>query len=154
MAAQKTNTKRALDLATEKGSSASLTVLSIQDLGLNLSKRELRVTVSLRCNWPMDDIPFTCLRGKVFTVDRSMICKWGSFVTHCHNELRDLEVELLSKVWSNVETEPVLQDISGEQLSRGSNKAHEMRDCTCVRRIVFLLWRQHLLSNWNFLLVQ
>ena len=30
MAAQKTNTKRALDLATEKGSSASLTVLSIR----------------------------------------------------------------------------------------------------------------------------
>ena len=33
----------------------------------------------------------------------------------------------MRKVWSNVETWPVLQDISGEQLSRGSNKAHEMR---------------------------
>lgn len=75
MAAQNTNTKRVLDLATEKGSSASLTVLSIQDLGLNLNKKEFRVTVSLRYNWPMDDIPFTCLTGKVFTVDRSMICK-------------------------------------------------------------------------------
>ena len=75
MAAQNTNTKRALDLATEKGSSASLTVLSIHDLGLNLNKKEFLVTVSLRYNWPMGDIPFTCVIGKVFTVDRSIICK-------------------------------------------------------------------------------
>jgi len=45
MAPQKT--KRALDLATEKGSSAWLTVLPIQDLGLNLNKRGFRNAVKL-----------------------------------------------------------------------------------------------------------
>ena len=40
MAPQKT--KRALDLAAKKGSSAWLTVLPLQDLGFNLNKREFR----------------------------------------------------------------------------------------------------------------
>ena len=44
-----------------------------------------------------------------------------------HNELRDIEAELLNMVCSDVQTEPVLQDITGEQLSRGTNKAPEAR---------------------------
>ena len=42
-------TQRALDLAAEKGSSAWLTVLPLQDLGFNLNKREFRDAVKLRC---------------------------------------------------------------------------------------------------------
>ena len=72
-------------------------------------------------------IPSTFARGEVFTVDHSMICKLGGFVIQRHHELRDLEAELLSTVCSDVETEPVLLDISGEQLSRGSNKAQDAR---------------------------
>ena len=120
-------TKRALNLAAEKGSSAWLTVLPLKDLGFNLNKREFRDAVKLRYDWPIDDIPSTCACGEVFTVDHSMICKLGGFVIQRHNELRDLEAELLSTVCSDVETEPVLLDISGEQLSRGSNKAQDAR---------------------------
>ena len=56
-----------------------------------------------------------------------MICKLGGFVTQLFNELSDLEAELLRTICSDVETEPVLQDISGEQLSRGSDKAQDAR---------------------------
>jgi len=45
-----------------------------------------------------------------------MICKRVGFVTQRHNELRDLEAELLNMVCTDVEIEPVLQAISGEQL--------------------------------------
>ena len=38
-------TPRALDLVTEKGSSAWLTMLPLQDLGFNLNKREFRDAV-------------------------------------------------------------------------------------------------------------
>ena len=41
-------TKRALNLAAEKGSSAWLTVLSLKDLGFNLNKRQFRDDVKLR----------------------------------------------------------------------------------------------------------
>ena len=36
---------------------------------------------------------------------------------HKDNEVRDLEAELLSMVCNDVATEPVLQDISGEQFN-------------------------------------
>ena len=42
-------------------------------------------------------------------------------------ELRDLEAELLNMVCTDVEIEPVLQDISGGQLGRGSNRAPDAR---------------------------
>ena len=120
-------TQQALDLATEKGSSAWLTVLPLQDLGFNLNKREFRDAVKLRYDWPVEDIPSTCACGGAFTVDHSMICKLGGFITQRHSELRDLEAEFLSMVCSDVEIEPVLQDISGEHLNRGSNKAQDAR---------------------------
>ena len=120
-------TQRALDVATKKGSSALLTVLPFQDLGFNLNKREFRDAVKLRYDWPVEDIPSTCACGEAFTVDHSMICKLGGFITQRHNELRDLEAEFLSMVCSDVEIEPVLQNISGEYLNRGSNKAQDAR---------------------------
>ena len=49
------------------------------------------------------------------------------FVTQRHNELRDLEADLLSMVCYDIEIEPILQDISGEQLGRGSNRAPDAR---------------------------
>ena len=71
---------------------------------------------ALRYDWPVEDIPSTCACGKVFTIDHSMICQLGGFITQRHNELRDLEAEFLSMVCSDAEIEPVLQDISAEHL--------------------------------------
>ena len=106
--------QRALDLAAEKGSSVWLTVLPLREMGFNLNKREFRDAIKLRYDWPVDDISSTCVCGDIFPVDHAMICKRGGFITQRHNELRDLEADLLSMVCSDVEIEPVLQDISGE----------------------------------------
>ena len=100
-------TQRALDLATEKGSSAWLAVLPLQDLDFYLNKREFRDAVKLRYYWPVEDILSTCACGEAFTVDHSMICKLGGFISQRHNELRDLKAEFLSMVCSDVEIEPV-----------------------------------------------
>ena len=56
-----------------------------------------------------------------------MICKGGVFVIRRHNELRDLEADLLSIVCNNVEVEPVLQGITEEQPMRGSHRAQDAR---------------------------
>ena len=98
--------QRALDLAVEKGSSVWLTVLFLREMGFNLNKREFRDAIKLRYDWPVDDIPSTCVCGDAFTVDHAMICKRGGFVTQRHNELRDLEAELLNMVCTDVEIEP------------------------------------------------
>ena len=55
------------------------------------------------------------------------VCKLGGFITQRHNQQRDLETEFLSMVCSDVEIEPVLQDISGERFNRRSNKAQDAR---------------------------
>ena len=52
-----------------------------------------------------------------------MVCGHGGFIIQSHNELRDLEAEMLKMVCNDVEVEPVLQEITGEVLTRGTNKA-------------------------------
>ena len=56
-----------------------------------------------------------------------MICKGGVFVILRHNELRDLEADLLSMVCNDVEVEPVLQGITEKQPMRGSNSAQDAK---------------------------
>ena len=120
--------RRALDLATEKGSSMWLTSLPLKEMGFNLNKREFRDGLGLRYEWPIADISSTWLCGEPFTIDHAMICMRGGFVIQTHNKLRDLEpAELLNMVCKDVAIEPVLQDVEGEQLTRGTNKAQDVR---------------------------
>ena len=121
------NITRSLDLAGEKGSSVWLTVLPLREMGYNLNKGEFRDAIKLRYDWPIYENSTTSICGDRFTVDHAMICKRGGFITQRHNELRDLEAELLDMVCNDVTIEPVLQDITGEELGRGSNTAPDAR---------------------------
>ena len=56
-------------------------------------------------------------------MDHAVIFKRGGFVIQRHNELRDLETNLLRMVCNGVETEPVLQNITGEELNRRAKTA-------------------------------
>ena len=56
-----------------------------------------------------------------------MICRRGELIIQRHNELRDLEVELLSSICNDVAVEPVLQKVTGEILNDGANKAPDAR---------------------------
>ena len=51
-----------------------------------------------------------------------MVCRHGGLIIQRHNEIRDLRV-----VCTDVKTEPVLQEITGEELNRGANKAPDAR---------------------------
>ena len=73
-------------------------------------------------DWLITNIPSTCLCGEPFTIDHAMICITDGFVIQRPNKLRDLEAELLNMICKDVVTEPVLQDVDGEQLTRGLNK--------------------------------
>ena len=56
-----------------------------------------------------------------------MICQRGGLVIQRHNEIRDLQDELLDMVWYDVEIEPSLQVLTGEELNRGANTAPDAR---------------------------
>ena len=68
-----------------------------------------------------------CVCGVRFTVDHAMICTRGGFIIQRHNELRDLEAELLKMVCYDVEVKPGLQPVTGEELNRGANQSHDAR---------------------------
>ena len=106
-------TLRAVDLATQKGAPSWLTVLPIRDMNFDLNKSKFRDALKLRYDWDIPDMPSVSICGDHFRVDHAMICKRGGFVIQRHNELRDLESEMLRMVCNGVETEPVLQDITG-----------------------------------------
>ena len=71
---------RSLDLAGEKGPSIWLSVVPMKEIGFNLNKREFRDAIKLPYDWPIDDIPRTCVCSEAFSVDHAMICKRGGFV--------------------------------------------------------------------------
>ena len=68
-----------------------------------------------------------CVCGDQFNVDHAKVCRRGGFIIQRHNELCDLEAEMLSMVCNDVEIEPVLQEITGETLNRGANRAPDAR---------------------------
>ena len=68
-----------------------------------------------------------CVCGSIFTVDHAMMCQRGGLVIQHHNEIRDLEAEMLDMVCYDVQVEPALQLITGEKLDIGSNQAPDAR---------------------------
>ena len=68
-----------------------------------------------------------CACGVQFSVDHAMVCQRSGFIIERHNELRDLEAEMLRMVCNDVEVEPVLQEVTRETLNHGANKAPDAR---------------------------
>ena len=96
-------------------------------MSFDLNKREFRDAIRLPYDWPIPDTQSVCVCGVRFTVDHAMICKRGGFIIQRHNELRDLEAELLKMVCYDVEVEPGLQPVTGEELIGGANQSHDAR---------------------------
>ena len=65
-----------MELATQKGASGWLTVLSLRDIDFDLNKSEFRDAVKLREDWEVPDTPFVCVSGDIFTflIFHAMIC--------------------------------------------------------------------------------
>ena len=63
-----------------------------------------------------------CACNVQFSVDHAIVCQRGGFIIQRHNELRDLEAEMLRMVCNDVEVE-----VTGETLSHGANKVPDAR---------------------------
>ena len=68
-----------------------------------------------------------CAFGVQFSVDHAMVCQRSGSGIQRHNELRDLEAQILRMVCNDVEVEPVLREVTGETLNHGANKAPDAR---------------------------
>ena len=56
-----------------------------------------------------------------------MLCQRGGFLIQRHDELRESKAETPRMVCNDVEVEPVLQEVTGETLNHGANKAPDAR---------------------------
>ena len=93
----------------------------------DLNKREFRDAIRLRYDWSIPDNQSVRVCGARFTTDHVMICKRGGYAIPRHDELRDLDAELLNTVCCYVEVEPVLHPVTGANLNRGANQAPDTR---------------------------
>ena len=116
-------TQRAVEFIKEKGVSSWLSVIPLKEINFTLNKREFRDAIKLRYGLEFNDMPMVCICGNLFDADRAMVCMRVGFIIQRHNEIRDLDAKICQVVCTDVEEEPVLQDVTGEVLPRGANKA-------------------------------
>ena len=93
-------------------------MIPLRELDYHLNKREFRDAIKLRYDWEITDTPMLSA-----CVDHAMVCLRGGYIIQRHNGLRDLEAEMLGMVCNDVEVELVLQEVTGETLNHGANKA-------------------------------
>ena len=108
--------KRAMELGSEKGASSWLTCRPLARHGFTLSKAQFRDGLALRYGWHPDRLPSTCSCGATFTVAHALSCATGGFIIMRHNEVRDLTAQLLGRVAHDVNVEPTLPPLTGENL--------------------------------------
>ena len=120
-------TQRAVEFIKEKGASSWLSVIPLKEMNFTLNKREFRDAIKLRYGWEFNDMLTVCVCGNLFDADRAVVCMRVGFIIQRHNEIRDLEPEILQVVCTDVEKEPVVQDVTGEVLSRDADKAPDTR---------------------------
>ena len=80
-----------------------------------LNKQQFWDSIRLQYSWPIPGLPISCLCGEGFNVQHAMSCKKRGFITLGHNEVGDKKATLLSDVCKDVELEPSLLTLIGEE---------------------------------------
>ena len=126
-------TRKAALMAQEKGASAWLGTLPIEEHGFILHKGAFRDAIALRYGWQPNGMSTLCLCGKANNVQHALSCTKGGLPIHRHNDIRDLTASLMEEVSTSTEREPALQPLSGEVLyGRSSNTQDDSRvDIRC-----------------------
>jgi len=119
--------KRSMEQAREPGASSWLNALPLANHNFDMNKGEFRDAIALRYNKHISGLPSICACGSNFNVTHAMNCKRGGFINARHDNIRDFEASLLSKVCKDVETEPPLQQVTNEQMPRSANTSAEAR---------------------------
>ena len=84
--------------------------------------------VNIRYGWPLSRTPRTCRCGNNFNIANPLTCKKDGFITLRHNRLRNITASLLKEVCHDVQIDPTLQKLTGEQFEqRAANTSDEAR---------------------------
>ena len=95
---QTLHTLKAIQDAKMPGASLRFGALPLAEFSFALNKSEFRDALSLRYGRPLKGLPAMCRCGQKYNVTHALNCKKGGFVTMRHNNLRDFEADMLSKI--------------------------------------------------------
>ena len=120
-----------------QGNRSWLTVIPIQENGFALTTSEFRYALRIRNNKQLQGMPSKCPCSQKHNLNYDVNCKrGGGFVVMRHNNIRDLEDNLLNTIQNDVEIEPALQKIDNERI--GGRTEDEARPDIRAR----VVWRQ------------
>ena len=87
--------RRSIELAGEKGAGAWLTALPLQSMGYVLNKQEFRDSICLRYGWSIPNTPRFCGCKQKNSVNHTLNCKLGGYVSMRHNNTEKVGYWLL-----------------------------------------------------------
>ena len=125
---QSSDQQRNLTQITEPGASSWLSAIPLRQYGFDLGRGEFQDALRLRYKMPLKNLPSKCPCGGQFNTTHALNCHKGGFINARHDNIRDLEAELMKSVCQDVEIEPVLQQVVNKNGYRGSaNLADDAR---------------------------
>ena len=93
--------------------------------GYALDKQSFRDALFTRYGIPLKRLPSHCVCGESFSVEHALNCKKGGFISSRHDEIKRITAEFLREVCIDVEEEPLLQEITGENFKRRTAKVEK-----------------------------
>ena len=112
----------------EKDSSIWLTTLPLFDEGYTLSKNTFWDLIRIGYGWNLKRLPTTRDCGDKFSIEHTLTCKKGGFVSLRHNSLRNLTANLLTSTCKDVSIEPQLTPLTGEVFTeKTANTSNDAR---------------------------
>ena len=106
---------KAVEAASDKGASSWVTAVPSYDHGTVLHKGDFVDALYIRYGWNILNLASHCGCGEAFSLEHALSCCLGGFRLIQHNEARDLIAKCMREAgFSAVETEPQLQDLTGE----------------------------------------
>ena len=126
--------KRCNGISNETGSSNWLSVIPMREFNYLLNKQQFWDSIRLQYGQPIPGLPVSCSCGEGFNVQHAMSYKKAGFVTLRHNKVRDITATLLSEVCKDVELEPSLLTLNGEEqtMSKTAKKNYYVRLDICA----------------------
>ena len=113
------NEIRSLYFASENGASSWLSAMRLKRYHFELTRSDFRDGIVLHYGWDPVKMQSLCACNENFTVARARYThmRKGGYTHMRHNELRDSIPNLLRDVCHDVEIEPHLQPLQGENFA-------------------------------------
>ena len=119
--------RKVIALASEKGASIWLNSLPLKTHGFRLNKQQFVDAICMRYNFSLKDVPRNCACGSAYSINHCLTCRRGGFTNFRHNAVRDTIYNLAQDLYPDVQLEPGLLPVTGEDLPVSATTADGAR---------------------------